>query len=188
MDVFLYSKLLALATVCAHIFLVVFLLLHYSKVSFLQKIIAPIRRLLSRYGLLCAWGVAVAATITPLIYTHIYHLLPCTLCWYQRIFMFPLVIILFLILKRKDIRNKIYVYTLATIGAGIGIYHYVNQQLYSRYNISTTDCEAIGMAKSCSEYYFIEFGYITIPLMALTGFLLVIFFTYFAQRSTTEES
>lgn len=186
MDVFLYSKLLALATVGAHIFLVVFLVLRYSRISAFKKIANPIQRCLSRYGLLCAFGTALFATVTPLIYTYSYHFLPCTLCWYQRIFMFPLVIILFLILKRKDFRNKIYVYALATIGMAIGFYHYLIQQLHTRYSIITTDCAAVGMSKSCSEYYFIELGYITIPLMSLTAFILIIFFTYFARRSDNE--
>ena len=182
MDVFLYSKLLALATIGAHIFLIAFLVLRYGRISALKKIAAPIQRCLSRYGLLCAFGTALFATIGPLIYTYAYHFLPCTLCWYQRIFMFPLVIILFLILKRKDFRNKIYVYALAGIGTAIAFYHYLIQQLHTRYNIITTDCAAVGMSKSCSEYYFIEFGYITIPLMSLTAFILIIFFTYFSHK------
>ena len=131
------------------------------------------------------FGVALFSTISPLVYTYLYHLLPCTLCWYQRIFMFPLVIILLLMIKRRDFRNKVYVYTLSVIGLGIGAYHYLSQQLHSRYNIVTTDCDAIGMAKSCSEYYFIEFGYITIPLMSLTAFVLIIVCTYFAQKNNS---
>ena len=182
MDVFLYSKLLALFTMGAHIFLICFLIACCVKLSFIKKMVAPIQRCLYRTGLFCALGVAVLATISPLIYTYVYHLLPCTLCWYQRIFMFPLIIILFLMIKRKDFGNKIYVYTLSTIGLAIGAYHYLSQQLHSRLNIITTDCEAIGMAKACSEYYFIEFGYITIPLMAMTAFALIIVCTHFARK------
>ena len=183
MDVFLYSKIVALFVVGAHLFLTCFFILWYIKLSFIKKAIAQLKRFLYHNGLFCALGVATLATISPLIYTYVYHLLPCTLCWYQRIFMFPLVILLLLMIKRKDYGNKIYIYALSIIGLGIGAYHYLSQQLHSRYNITTTDCDAIGMAKSCSEYYFIEFGYITIPLMAMTGFILIIFFTYFAQKS-----
>ena len=182
MDVFLYSKILALLTMGAHLFLICFFIVYYVKFSFVKKVVTYVKRFLYRNGLLCALGVAILSTVSPLVYASVYHLLPCTLCWYQRIFMFPLVIILFLMLKRKEYGNKIYVYALAVIGLGIGVYHYISQQLHSRYNIVTSDCDAIGMAKSCSEYYFIEFGYITIPLMAMTGFILIIFFTYFAQK------
>lgn len=187
MDVFLYSKILAFFVVCAHLFLVCFFVLRYIKISFVQKVVVYVKHFLYQNGLLCALGVAVLSTISPLIYTHVYYFLPCTLCWYQRIFMFPLVIILFLMLKRKEYGNKLYVYVLSVIGLGIGVYHYISQQLHSRYNIVTSDCEAIGMAKSCSEYYFIEFGYVTIPLMAMTGFILVLFFTYFAQKQETPQ-
>ena len=182
MDVFLYSKILALLTLGAHLFLLCFFVLRYSTFSPVEKVVASVKHFLYRNGLFCAFGVAVLSTISPLIYAHVYYLFPCTLCWYQRIFMFPLVIILFLMLKRKAYGDKIYVYALSIAGLGIGVYHYISQQLHSRYNIVTSDCEAIGMAKSCSEYYFIEFGYITIPLMAVTGFILIMFFTYFAQR------
>ena len=182
MDVFLYSKLLALLTVGAHLFLVCFFIVYYITLSPVQNIATHIKHFLYRNGLFCAFGVAVLSTISPLVYASVYHLLPCTLCWYQRIFMFPLVFILFLMIKRKEYGNKLYVYVLSVIGLGIGVYHYISQQLHSRYNIITSDCEAIGMAKSCSEYYFIEFGYITIPLMAVTGFLLIIFFTHFARK------
>ena len=182
MDVFLYSKILALFTVGAHFFLACFFILYYIKIPLVQKVIARIKHFLHRNGLFCAFGVAVLSTVCPLIYAYVYHLFPCTLCWYQRIFMFPLVIILFLMIKRKEYHNKIYVYALSVIGLGIGVYHYFSQRLYS---IITPGCDAVGMAKSCAEYYFIEFGYITIPLMAMTGFILIIFFTHFAQKQKT---
>jgi hypothetical protein len=57
---------------------------------------------LARYGLWAAWIVAVLATATSLTLSEIYHLVPCVLCWYQRICMFPLVVILGVGILRRD--------------------------------------------------------------------------------------
>ena len=101
--------------------------------------------------------------------------------------MFPLAVILLIANIRKDYRIKIYIYILSALGLCVGIYHYITQQLYTHFAIYNGGCDAAGIAKTCSEYYFIEFGYITIPVMAITGFTLIIFFTYFAKQEMNKQ-
>ena len=180
MDVFLYTKLLSFSVLCVHILLLLFVIVRYVRFPFTKRVFGALRRLLRKWGLLCALITAFFATVGPLVFTYAYYFEPCTLCWYQRIFMFPLVVILFLAMRRRDYRIKPYVYALSVIGLCVGAYHYLLQ----RFSLPSVlgGCDAVGFSKTCTEYYFIEFGYITIPIMAMTAFVLVILFTYFSGR------
>lgn len=183
MNVLFYTDVLSAVTLCSHIFLAVFFLLRFLPFSFTRRAFFGARALLGKHGLLFALTVSACSTFGPLIYTHLYYLTPCILCWYQRVFMFPLFVLLLIAYFRNDFSVKAYAYALGALGACIAVFHYVSQQLQSHFSINTVGCDAIGMAKSCTEYYFIEFGYITIPMMSLTSFVLILFFTYFARRA-----
>ena len=182
MDVFLFSKILATGILFSHIAVVVFFITRYTNISITKKVNKHIEEWLKEKGWLCALIIAICSVIGPLTYTYLYHLTPCTLCWFQRICMFPLAILLLIANIKKDFTIKIYIYTLSTLGLLISVYHFINQQLHTRFAIDTTGCDAVGLSKGCSEYYLMEYGYITIPVMAATGFILIIFFTYFAKE------
>ena len=187
MNVFLFTKILSTLTLGAHITLALFFIIGRIKLSVTKRMVSVIKKHLKKNGLLYALSTAILATMSPLIYTYAYYFTPCTLCWYQRIFMFPLIIILFIAHIRKDFKIKIYIYALSIAGLCVGVYHYLSQQLHSKFDIDMSGCDAIGMSASCSEHYFMEYGYITIPLMAMTGFILIIFFTYFAKEKSNIE-
>ena len=70
---------------------------------------------------------------------------------------------------------------LASIGLLFSILHYTTQQLQSNFDIAVVGCDAVGLTKSCSEFYFVYFGYISLPMMAITGFILILFFVFFAD-------
>lgn len=93
---------------------------------------------------------------------------PCRLCWYQRIFMYPLVLIggVGLIVNEKVEK---YILPLAIIGFSIATYHYAMQLFPNLLECSEE-------AAKCSTIQFASFGYITIPLMASTAFLMIILF------------
>lgn len=116
-----------------------------------------------------ASGVAIAATLGSLYLSESVGLIPCKLCWYQRIAMYPLAVILPIAAFRKDGGIRIYAGTLATIGAAIAGYHRFIQS-YPQFD--TGSCSAIG--PSCSSPLVMEFGFVTIPYMALSGFLLIL--------------
>ena len=123
---------------------------------------------LNKNTLLFAFVIALIATLGSLFYSEIAGYIPCKLCWYQRIFMYPLPILLGIALFKKDNKISSYAIPLSIIGGIISIYHYSTQIL---------DNSAICSAESvtCASKIFFSYGYITIPIMALTAFALIIF-------------
>lgn len=113
-----------------------------------------------------AFAVAATATLGSLYLSEVAHFVPCTLCWYQRIAMYPLAIILLIAAIRRDHGIRMYAASLATIGALISIYHRL-VQAYPELE-GGTSCDP---SNPCSASYVEQFGFITIPTMALAGFL-----------------
>jgi disulfide bond formation protein DsbB len=92
---------------------------------------------------------------------------PCRLCWYQRIAMYPLAVILTIAAIRRDVAIRPYVLAICAIGAAISSYHVLVERFPS---LETGACE---VANPCSIIWVERFGYLTIPTMALSGFLLI---------------
>lgn len=132
----------------------------------------PFRAFISKNALLSAFLVALIATSGSLFYSEIAGYEPCKLCWFQRIFMYPQVILLGLALWKKDYGIKFYGIVLSSIGAVIAGYHYLLQLGVA----PALPCAAVGYSVACSQRFVLQFGYITIPMMALTAFLLIIIF------------
>ncbi|MBI2515121.1 disulfide bond formation protein B [Candidatus Wolfebacteria bacterium] len=121
---------------------------------------------------LISWLISLAAVAASLFYSEIAGFPPCNLCWWQRIFMYPQVALLGMALIKKDFKIIDYSLALALIGALFALYH--NYIYYG--GSSLFSCDASGLGVSCTRRYVWEFGYITIPLMSFTAFLLLIFF------------
>lgn len=116
--------------------------------------------------------VALTAMTGSLIYSDVIGYEPCKLCWFQRIFMYPQVFLLALALWRKDRAIIDYAAFLSVFGAIIAGYHYL-LQLEIAPDLS---CGAVGYSVSCAQRFVMNFGYITLPLMALTAFLTILTF------------
>lgn len=126
---------------------------------------------LKKYGMHIIFVTSILALLGSLFYSKIMGYDPCELCWYQRILMYPLVLISGFSLKKSSLQIKKMILSLAIVGVAIGIYQYITQ---------ITDTETfcgIG-ATSCSDKIVFAFGYISIPLMAVTAFLIIIFAAY----------
>jgi disulfide bond formation protein DsbB len=119
---------------------------------------------LSRYvALLAAW----IATCGSLFFSEVLGWVPCELCWYQRILMYPLSIILAVGLLRRDSKLGAYVLPFSLIGAAVSFYHYALQK---------TDWfppPACMSGVPCTVDYINLFGFVTIPFLALTAFLII---------------
>jgi len=124
-----------------------------------------------------AWFQALIATLGSLFFSEVMQLIPCLLCWYQRIMMYPLVIVLTVGILLRDMRTKYYVLPLSLIGLSISIYH--NLLYYGIISESLAPC-ATGI--SCTTRQIEWLGFITIPLMALTAFIVIIFSMLFYRR------
>lgn len=108
------------------------------------------------------------AFLGSLFFSEIAQFPPCILCWYQRILMYPQVILSYVSLMRNEAYfMKPYLIILSIIGAGISLYHNFILWFPQYYNLQ---CSTKG-GVSCIEGYTTYFGYITIPLMALTVFV-----------------
>lgn len=129
------------------------------------------------HGILFAFIFSLIATLGSLFYSDVAKFQPCELCWYQRIFMYPNAVLLGFALLRKEKSVINYSLLLSVIGIIISAYH--NYIYYG--GASITSCSAGGLGASCVRKFVAEFGYITIPMMALTAFAMVIFFLLLAK-------
>ena len=123
------------------------------------------------WALPSAFVVSLLAVLGPLFYSNIIGFEPCLLCWWQRIFMFPHVVILGVGLIRRDRMAAWHTLALSIIGGLISLYHYLLQ--FGHTGGLEAECSIVGQSTTCSDFWVNEFGYITIPLMALTSFVLV---------------
>lgn len=119
-------------------------------------------------SLVLSWITALIATLGSLYFSEVLHYIPCTLCWYQRIFMYPLAIILGIAVYRNDQGIYKYVLPLSMIGMLISGYHTLLQKIpyFQQFEMCTTGVP-------CSKDYLNWLGFITIPLMAFIGFTII---------------
>ena len=114
-----------------------------------------------------AWTVALVASAGSLYLSEVVGFVPCLLCWYQRIAMYPLVIVLGVAMVRGDAGVWRYGLPLAAIGAMVAAYHVAIQLQPS------LDAGMCSAGASCTGRYLAVFGFVSIPVMAGGGFLLV---------------
>jgi disulfide bond formation protein DsbB len=143
-----------------------------------------IRNLLWGYELWGAFVVAAVATGGSLFYSEVAHFVPCEFCWFQRVLMYPLSILTLLIAVRGDNRAARYLIPLPVVGAGTSIYHI----LIERNVIKEPKQCSINVPGGCGINWLSahSFGYLTIPELALTAFLLLIGFLVLASAGESE--
>ena len=141
-----------------------------------------LRSLLWGYELWAAFVVAALATGGSLFLSEIAGFVPCDLCWFQRICMYPLSILTLFAAFHGDHRVARYLLPLPVVGACVSVYHI----LIENDAISEPSSCRIGGA-GCAVKWINEFGYVTIPTLALTGFLLLIGFLGLAAAGAEED-
>jgi disulfide bond formation protein DsbB len=171
MNVEIVNKILAVCVIGSQIFIVLAVLYYL----FLRKRYPAVSGFFADNGVKLAFVVSLAATVGSLFYSNVAGFIPCNLCWFQRIFMYPEVFILGLALVKKDTKIIDYTLLLAFIGWLISIYH---NDIYYK-GASSIVCR---IGESCVTPYVTEFGYITIPMMAFTAFSLIIIFLLFVKQ------
>ncbi|MBP1999063.1 disulfide bond formation protein DsbB [Paenibacillus shirakamiensis] len=135
------------------------------------------RSFVQEYGLYLAWLVAIIATASSLFLSEVMLFEPCRLCWFQRIFMYPLVLWLGIAAYRNDRSIIRYALPMSIIGGCISIYHYAEQKIPAFAKL--LPCK-VGVP--CNADYLDWFGFITIPLLALIAFALITIFLFVARR------
>jgi len=132
------------------------------------RLLVTVNGYLAGYELLFGAIVAGVATFGSLYLSEVAHLIPCTDCWYQRIAMYPIFVILLIAATKRDRNIGVYATTLAAIGGIISVYHYLIQWFP---NLEGTSCTT---AVPCTGVWFRVFGFISIPYLALSAFTLVL--------------
>jgi len=115
------------------------------------------------------WLIAVVAILGSLFFSEVMGFQPCVLCWWQRIFMYPLGIVFLVALFPLDVRVVRYALPIAAIGWGFAIYHYL---LYSGY--IPEDLQPCGEGPSCTEINLELLGFITIPMLSIFSFTAIV--------------
>lgn len=135
-----------------------------------------------KYGLYAAWLVAIVATGGSLYLSEIALYEPCKLCWFQRIFMYPLVLILGIAAYENNKRIVKYALPLSIIGGCISLWHVLEQNIPELAAI--TPCK-VGIP--CNFDYLNWFGFITIPMLALIAFILITVSLILVHRTVDSE-
>jgi disulfide bond formation protein DsbB len=141
-----------------------------------------LRRLLWGYELWAAFVVAAIATGGSLFFSQIANYPPCELCWFQRICMYPMSILTLEMAWRNDNRAARYLFPLPIVGACVSIYHLLIENGVIK---EPNQCR-VSAPGGCAVKWVNEFGYMTIPTLALTGFLLLIGFLVLATTGEAE--
>ncbi len=123
---------------------------------------------INEYLLYSAWFIALVSMVGSLFFSEVMDLAPCVLCWYQRIAMYPLVLIIGIGIINHDGNVKKYALPLSLIGLVIAVYH--NLLYYGLIADSIIPCKE---GVSCTSRQIEWLGFITIPLMALTAFVAI---------------
>ena len=127
-----------------------------------------VRAAVEGYELWLVFLVSSIATGGSLFFSEIAGFVPCELCWYQRICMYPLSIITLLAALANDRRVARYLLPLPLVGAGISVYHL----LVENHVVKQAQACLISAPGGCATKWINEFGYMTIPTLALTAFAL----------------
>jgi disulfide bond formation protein DsbB len=131
--------------------------------------------------LFLAWFLASVSTTGSLFFSYVVEFAPCVLCWYQRIFLFPLVIILAVGLFPFDKSVVKYSLPLAIAGWLTALYHTL---LYS--GVIPENIQPCSQGVSCTEKYIELFGFVSIPMLSLLSFSTIIGLLVFLNRTNSQ--
>lgn len=133
------------------------------------------------YILFLAWIVAGASTLGSLFFSYVMEFAPCVLCWYQRIFLFPLVLVLAAGLFPFDRRVIKFAMPLTIAGWLTALYHNL---LYA--GIIPESLQPCSQGVSCTEEYIELFGFLTIPMLSLLSFSTIAVLLVILKRTTSK--
>ena len=123
------------------------------------------------------WLIAAISSLGSLFFSEVMEFAPCNLCWYQRIFMFPLILVFLSGLFPLDKNVYRYAFPIAMVGWAVALYHFL---VYSGYIPERLQPCAEGV--SCTETYIDLFGFLTIPMLSLLSFTAIIILLLIYKR------
>jgi disulfide bond formation protein DsbB len=174
---------LSVLGVVAQVLVAVFIVIGLAAAFGLRGPLQAVRDALWGYELWAAFVVSAIATGGSLFFSEIAHFVPCELCWFQRICMYPLSILTLLAALNGDHRVARYLLPLPIVGAGVSVYHL----LVENGVVAQAQACLVSAPGGCATKWINEFGYMTIPTLALSAFLLLIAFLSLAASGSEED-
>lgn len=161
-------------TLLSHVVFVIFLFLYCTQGTFKEGTHQFVKKHIDEI----LFGISFGALAGSLIYSNIIGFPPCELCWIQRIFMYPQTLIAAVSLWRKEKLAVYYASPLSILGGLVALF-----QSLTDWGVggSLLPCTAEGGA--CSRVYVMEYGYITIPVMALTAFIYLLTVSWIYKKA-----
>lgn len=165
------NKVLSLGT----IFIQVLILILLINLTFFRKKDNQFLIFIKKYTFIFGFLIALGAFVMSLFYSEIVGYPPCELCWMQRIFLYPQLILFGMELYKKEKSIVDFSMVFAIIGSLISIYHIYVENGGTRGLACATGTSVSNVNQvSCAVRYIYEFGYVTMPIMCLTASLFII--------------
>ena len=174
----LLNMLLALGVILLQFFSIGLLILFFRERTE-GTIGTRIGNFLRRYGLFLAFLIVLAGTALSLYYSEVIGYPPCGLCWLQRVFLYPQVLLLAYAAWKRDYNIAPYIILLSIFGGIIALYQHALQMGWI---LDVLPCPAAPELADCAQRLVFEFGYITIPLMSFTSFAFVAVVMLFVRK------
>lgn len=133
--------------------------------------------LVARSGSALSLILALAGSMLTLVYSEYFGLPPCPLCWWQRVFLYPQVVLFAVGIYMREQAAVLYACIFSVIGSMIALYHHLLQVMPA----GSLPCPAEGTV-SCAQRFVFELGYVTFPMMAFALFILLALVQYVVYR------
>lgn len=159
---------LSLATIIGGIAVLIFTIFVFYKIA--KKEENNFLNFVAKNALLIGFITTLGGTFLTLFYSEYLQYKSCDLCWFQRIFLYPQIILFGMAMWKKDFGIYVYTLALSLIGLAIAIYHHMLQIGYDIYK----PCSEAPFAVDCAKPSFIEFGFVTFPFMAVVLFVFLV--------------
>ncbi len=163
--------------------LCVLLALYLGKKIFKITLLDRLIKALSPHAYHLAFFLSFIATMASLFLSEVLLFQPCILCWYQRIAMYPQVVLLYIALVRRERVLTPYLIVANIMGAVISLYHY-SLHVLPRTLVPLLPCTKAVGGVPCDKGYDFYFGFMTFPLMAWVVFMLIAFLLIISGRKT----
>jgi disulfide bond formation protein DsbB len=169
------NTLVGIATLKAEILALILLVLYFKDDKRVNALIA-------RFGLLAGFLIALGGTALSLVYSEYFGILPCTLCWFQRIPLYSALVVSMVALYVRDTRAYRYLIPLSGFGALVALYQHALQM----WGAGILPCPATG--GDCAKRFLFEFGHVTFPWAAFVSFALIIILMLYVRRAGRTEA
>ena len=177
----LFTKALALFTLAGNALSILLCLSFVICRPVYEKVMSA----LARQALPIAFFLSASSTIGSIVYSEVVGFPACILCWIQRIFMYPMMFLFGLALWRRDRGIFPYAMLLTLLGASVALYQW-GKDMLALYGDITIPCPAVSALPSCDKIFVLEYGYITIPMIALNAFILIAIVVYASMQEKTK--